>query len=285
MPAIGRSKFNKPIPQLSVQQNFQSVESSNHDLTELTLPDERKERKTNFWDFTWLIYGEKKIGKTSLANAIDGNFILAFEPGDSALESMSRPVPTWEHFIKYVDLLERNPHKYKCVTIDTATVLYDLAMIYACAKHNMKHPGANKDYGASWKLVENEFKLPLLKLFSLPIGKIIIAHSTVREIETLSGLKVNTIQPLLSSQAESFLTAIIDNIAYYRYIKNDRFLTISGNELISAGTRCKYNFFTPDGERVCNIPMGSSEEEGLENMILAFDNKQEDSYQSLNLIK
>ena len=55
-------------------------------ISGLTLPTEKSKPSSRLGDYTWLIYGAKKIGKTSLVAQFPETLILSFEPGTKALE-------------------------------------------------------------------------------------------------------------------------------------------------------------------------------------------------------
>ena len=74
---------------------------------------------------------------------------------------------------------------------------------------------------------------------------------------------------------------IVDVVAYYQYIGNERYLTIRGDEEVTAGTRTKNHFLTPSGEPIFRIPMGKSEEEAFKNLENAFNNKQTETFEKV----
>jgi len=244
----------------------------------LSLPTERSKRSENLADYTNMIYGAKKIGKTTLSSHFPQAFHLMFETGSKALEIMERMVPTWEHFLGYITLLEGKNHDFKNGIIDTGAIAYDRALEYVCKRKNIKHPSDLNDYGATWREISQEFERAHTRIVSLGMGLIVIVHEKVAEIETRSGKTFNQIVPALSGQADEYYAGTIDNIFYYEYVEDKRFLTIRGDEYIIAGTRCEKNFLTPDGERIYRIPMGDSSEEAYTNLVSAFNNEQEEIF-------
>lgn len=268
-------KQNNPLRK-PTHTRFDSTKVLLDNIDKLTLPTQKSTPKKEITDYTFFIYGERKIGKTSLLSQFNA-FMLEFEPGGGALELYQRPVPIWEHFLQYLDLLLTD-NEYSSVCIDTGKTAYDICLDYCSRIYGFSHPGEMEDYGASWGKVNSEFQRAHNKLFSLGKGVIVIAHSTIRKIESYSGIKCDTIVPDLSGGSVAYYQAIMDNIFYYQFVKSERFLRIRGDELITAGTRCKYNFKTPKGDAIYFIPMGNSEEQGYRNLVRAFNNKQEKTY-------
>ena len=61
-----------------------------------------------------LIYGQPKIGKTTLAAQFPRNLLLAFEPGYNALNNkMVQPITKWAEFKTVLRQLERPEVKEK----------------------------------------------------------------------------------------------------------------------------------------------------------------------------
>ncbi len=245
---------------------------------DLSLPTEKSIPSTNLEDYTNLIYGKKKIGKTTLTSWFENTFHLMFEAGSKALSIYARPVPSWEHFLGYIQLLESGKHEFKNIVIDTGAVAYDRDMEYICKREGINHPSDRNDYGATWSMVRTGFEKAHARIMGLGLGLLIIAHEKVETIESRSGVKYDRIVPALSGQADEYYAGMIDNIFYYHYIGSERFLTIRGDEFVVAGTRCEKNFLTPDGEQIYRIPMDNNSKESYGNLVKAFNNEQTRTY-------
>lgn len=239
----------------------------------LELPTEKSVRSTDMGNYTWLIYGDKKIGKTSLVSHFPDCFCLMFEPGGKSLEIYQKPITDWEHFLGYLELLETTEHPFKTVAIDTGSLAHDKCLEYVCKLNGIQHPGGQDDYGASWNKVKQEFKRVHIQLMSLNLGLVVVAHATEKKIEKMRGEKYDVIVPEMSKQAFDYYTGTIDNICYYHYAGEDRVLTIRGDDFITAGTRCEKNFYDPEGNPIKKIDMGKSSAEAYENLQNAFHNK------------
>lgn len=241
------------------------------------LPSSMSTPSSSIGDYTWLIYGEKKIGKTSLSSQFPNALSIMFEAGGKALKMFQIAMPTWAKFKQTIDKLSEEQHEFQTLVLDTGAIAFDRCMEYVCEKSEMVHP-SDEGYGKGWDKVKKEFQGTCLRAMSLELGTVILAHDTLREVETRSGRKYQQIQPALSGQAEAFFAGVIDTIAYYHYEGNQRFLQIRGDEKVICGTRCSKNFIALDGRPVYKIPMGNSEVEAYANIVKAFNNKQQESF-------
>lgn len=249
----------------------------------LTLPTQKRKPTSDIADFTWLIYGDKKIGKTSLTSCFPNALIYSFEPGTKALEVFAVDIPDWASAVEYNEQLFTTDHKFKNVVIDTGKIAYDRNMAHVCKEMKIDHP-QDAAYGKGWSAVGKSFEKFHLDLTSNGLGIVVVAHEKVTEIELASGLKTNKIEPDLSNSSMNFYHGMVDIVARYHFIGDQRFLTIRGNEGEIAGCRMKKNFLTPEGERIVRIPMGDSEQEAYDNLYKAFRNEQEDTYADVKSI-
>jgi hypothetical protein len=231
----------------------------------------------NFFDYNVMIYGQRKIGKTTLAAQCPDAYFFFFEPNDS-YELFKSDIQSWEDFNFLAKQFTETKHQFRTSIIDTGRPCYNMALQYACKKHGFEHPGGQNDRGMAWAKVTQEFELPVRKLMNAKTGFIVICHEAQAEVNTRSGGVFHTISPDLPASAARLFANEIYNIFYYYKDVDGRWLQIEGDEYIQAGHRMKGHFLTPTGERVHRIPMGTDEETGYKNLMLAFDNKQKDPY-------
>jgi hypothetical protein len=245
--------------------------------TAVSLPIKKKQPSSSIEDFTWLIYGDKKIGKTSLTSQFPEALIYGFEPGTKALEVFAVDIPNWETALAYNDELFESENQFKNIVIDTGKVAYDRNMQFICNREGIAHP-ADQAYGKGWSAVAKSFEKFHYDIVSNGYGMVIVSHEKFVETELPSGLKQTKIEPDLSGSSLNFYHGLVDIIARYHFIGSQRFLTIRGNENECAGCRMSKNFLTPSGKKVVRIPMGNSESEAYENLMKAFNNEQEETY-------
>ena len=118
------------------------------------------------------IYGEPKVGKTTIASQFPKAILLAMEKGYNALSGvMAQNITKWADFKKVLRQLE-NPQvkeKFETVIIDTA----DLSYAY-CEKFILQREGVDKisdiPYGGGYKLVRDEFDTALRSIPMMGYG-------------------------------------------------------------------------------------------------------------------
>lgn len=244
----------------------------------LELPEDVSTPSTRLCDYTILLYGSKKIGKTSLFAQFPKALGMLFEPGGKALSMKQVPCPTWAHFKQYLDMIEADDDYCDTIGIDTGRLAYDRCMAYVCQKADIEHPG-DEGFGKGWNRVEKEFATQMNRvLLREGKGTLITAHAKTEEVETLIGRKYNKVIPDLSGQAQGFFAGVVDIIAYYHIIGTERWLQIREDDHAVAGCRCEQNFIAKDGFPVHRIPMGNSAKEAYNNLVKAFKNEQAESY-------
>lgn len=239
----------------------------------LSLPDEHSTPSDNLLDYTWLIYGERKIGKTTLLAQFEDPFFMLSEPGAKGLSIRKREVADWDEFLGYIDLLEKRKNFCRMVCLDTGDGFYQKCFESAKIELGLEDI-RDKAWGGGWTEIRTRFKAAHERLYRLGSGFAVTAHAEIQHIKPKFGPEYDKLSIQLGGQAFKYYAGIVDTIAYYHYDDNGRrILTIRGDETVEAGTRCKGHFLYPDGTPIKDIPMGESEEEGYANLVLAFNNE------------
>jgi hypothetical protein len=159
-----------------------------------------------------LLYGQPKIGKTTLAaNLADDVLILACEPGLGGLSAYSVEIDSWDTFRKVgAELSESDKHSI--VVIDTVDELYRMCADAVCQQLGIAHL-ADAEWGKGWQSARDEFRLRVGKLSGLGRGVWFISHATETEIRTRVGSRTKTV-PTLDKRAFGFLEGFVDWIFY-----------------------------------------------------------------------
>lgn len=281
--------------------------------TAYALPTTKSTPIDNISKATFLIYGEKKIGKTSLAAQFPHAFFCMFEPGISGLsvyyEKMfdDKGKLQWPLFVKVVNALLSQDHAFENVVIDVMDKAYEACSEYICRDNGIETPG-DLPYGKGWQLVREEFADQIGRLVQSKLGVIFLSHAKEQDFIERTGGTYTKIVPTASSQCKSYISGIADIIAYYGYYGDERLLTIRGSDSVESGNRLKYSFWIAGGYergmklleqkkalfekgelsaelekemnqemdslRVHSIPAGISEEETYQNLVRAFSNRQ-----------
>jgi hypothetical protein len=259
-----------------------SKTSTTRGRTKLTLSTTKHKPSEDLFSYPQLVYGEKKIGKTSLVSKYgsdqDANIYAFMFEENRSYELFMSEITCWEDFLDVLPEFLSGKHDFKACWIDNARNCYNFAMQYACKKYGFEHPSAMNDYGASWQKVDQEFSNPVRQLLNSKYPLMVTCHETEKEIETRSGRKFLKMVPDITGQASRVFTGEFYNIFYYHFVGSERYLQIQGDEYITAGHRMKGHFLTPNGEHVHKIPMGKNEEESYANLINAFNNQQKETF-------
>lgn len=236
------------------------------------LPTTKSKPSIEMNKYTFLLYGERKIGKTCLASMFNDPVFLMCEPGGSALSLYQLKVRKWKRFVDAVNELRTDTRFSTCV-IDTGGRAYQYCYDHILETLEVSDPN-EEGWGAGWSAVQREFEFQHDKIFSSGKGVLITAHSEMQTIKKKSGLEYTKMKVDLGKQARRYYAGIVDVIIYIHYDEDgNRIMTIAGDEQIEAGSRIKGRFNYPDGSPIANIPMGKDEAEAYRNLTLAFNNK------------
>lgn len=239
--------------------------------SKVSLPKEVSAPLEHLGAYSILLYGEKKIGKTSLSSRFPKAFFLMFEPGAKALSVYQRAVNSWLEFKEYVKLLQ-DDKTFHTIVVDPVDLAYKACATYVCKKLVIDHP-SDEDWGKGWEAIRHEFTTEFNRLLSLDKGVILISHAAEKEIKTRTGDTYHKIMATMSGQAREVLEGVVDIWAYYAYDGKKRVLYVEGDDHIGAGHRLENHFRYVDGSAIKEIPMGGSPQEAYDNVVKAFNNK------------
>jgi hypothetical protein len=94
------------------------------------LPTTKTAPKNNLADLTVLVYGQTKIGKTTLCSQAEGALFLATEPGLNALDVYQVPILNWDDLLNACAEISEGNHPFKTVIIDTIDNAYKFCTDY-----------------------------------------------------------------------------------------------------------------------------------------------------------
>jgi hypothetical protein len=237
------------------------------------LPTERSVPADDLGAYTWLIFGEKKIGKTTLTALFGKTLHLFTEPGGKALRLYPVVVDNWRKFQKAVRALRKDKN-YDTVVIDIVDKLWPMSEDYTCEKLVIEDL-AEEEWGKGWRAQKREFERQIDALLNIGKGVVFISHAMEAEVETRDGETYDRMQPTMHKKMREAVEGVVDIWAYYTYDKKRRVLQILGDDHVSAGHRLEGRFLTPDGRPIRRIDMGSSAKEAYANVVAAFNNEYE----------
>lgn len=237
---------------------------------------------------SWMLYGVKRIGKSSLAAKFPGSITFKFEIASQRVKSVSCNCPNWAYFLKYIELLKQeklqagDAWQRKIVIIDTPFEAYGRCKEFVCKQNGITYTSDARDHGGIWDKISSEFRRAHMELQALGLGLIVVCHDQVNECSTRSGQKFDMVVPKLGKQADDLYRAIIENVIYYHYRDRQRWMTLRGSDFVFAGVIGDEDdpvFMTPDGKKIYAVYAGETANEAFQNLQAAFNCQQEFTYE------
>lgn len=119
-------------------------------MKEIVLPTERQ-KPSNFNPRLMVLYGQPKSGKSSSVASLDDNLIIDLEDGYRALDVMKVDVRDVYDIFAVKSALDKKQkelgkHPYRFITIDNATRLEEMCIVYANALYRNTSMGQNWGY-------------------------------------------------------------------------------------------------------------------------------------------
>ena len=279
-----RKLRGKPLssdsPSTSRKTTKRSVVSDEDDVGSLKLPTKKIEVAKKLESYSLCLYGEKGIGKTSLAGQFPNHLIFQFDPRRVNVSVRQVPGPgedplDWVTFKKYVKLLEnRADSKQQTVVLDIIYRAYDLCLEYVCRKigPNITHPSQMNDYGNTWRDIEREFENTIERIRRANCHLIIIAHASFKEVPLQTGSGFELLVPQSTKAVWNYLRAL-DFVFYYGYQGRDRILQVRGDDYVWAASGVEGTYFDPDGQPVRMYSIPDNAKEAYKILRDGFDNK------------
>ncbi len=238
--------------------------------SKFVLPTEKTAPSMRIGDYSMLIHGLPKVGKTSVAAQFPETLFLCFEPGTKGLDTYEIHVESWADFVGWAKALAADRSKYKTIVIDTVDIAHKLCREFICRKLGVTHP-SQAGWGEGWDGLSTEFQKWMAKIQKLGRGVIFISHSQEKEITALGGDTYNRIVPTLSNSAAKIMVGMSDFIFYFYMGKKERrWIRVDGTAEIEAGTRGETGLHFKD---LKVIPMGENAHEAYVNLLKGFKNE------------
>jgi hypothetical protein len=205
----------------------------------MLLPTEKKQPKQRLEDYSILLYGQPKIGKSTFCSQMDHPLFLATEPGLEALEVYELKVPDWKTFNQACAAIAKGDHVFKTIVIDTVDNLWKACAEYMREKLDIQHE-SDLGYGKGYMMVQNEFFRVIRKLSLLPYGLVMTSHVNMTEVKTRTATITKAI-PTLPKSGRDVVLGMVDIILYAESIETDdgetRILRTKPSEKWEAGDR------------------------------------------------
>lgn len=184
----------------------------------MILPTEKSKKKTNPFEYTILLYGEPKIGKSEACSRIPEALFLQTEAGLKNLDVYKTSlIETWDEFLNVAAEVAEGKHNYKTIIVDTIDGMYQLCAKAVCKKNGWEHE-SDLDYGKGYARVRIELMRVLNKLSALPTGLVLVGHAKEKEVKTRTGT-FDRITLCFSASIEEAISHFVD-IALYCRVEN-----------------------------------------------------------------
>lgn len=214
----------------------------------ITLPTKKRPAVTNVDDYTILLYGPPKVGKTTFCSELNNPLFLATEPGTNALSVFENKIGSWKEFLANCNLLRKPGHGFNMVIVDTVDNL-----LMFCAEHICKENGVSHEseipHGKGYSLITAEFQRVITRLAAMPFGLVLVSHSHEVEMKARTGDYKKTMATLTGKQRK-FITGFVDMILCFDIIEK----TV-GNEVKEIRViRTKQSKYLEAGDRTGKLP-------------------------------
>jgi hypothetical protein len=168
-----------------------------------------------FW-----VYGEPKIGKTTLASKFPGVWFLATERGQEFVECREPTmIGSWTEFLQICAWIETNKPKefgdgepIRTLVIDTVSLLFKMCQQHVCKGLGVEDPG-ELPHGKGWSRLSSEFERVMSKVRRWPYTLVCISHARQKEFKT-RGRKVDRYEPDIGAAGYRFCQSAADLILY-----------------------------------------------------------------------
>lgn len=185
-----------------------------------------------------LIYGQPKVGKSTLASQIPNALFLATEKGHNFLEIHKVDINKWEDVIEVGKSLLAQKHTFKTLIIDIADYFYKHCERYVMEKHQVEHP-SDLGFGKGFSLVKDEFTRVVHRLNSIGVGMVFISHAKEKTIKTKSA-EWTMMATSMGNGPEGVISGLSDVILYcYITEEGHRVMRTKPSKYILAGDRSK----------------------------------------------
>lgn len=253
------------------------------------LPTERNVPPSDLSESIILIYGQKGIGKTSLAAQFHNSLAFMFERGRRNLSifqvpQKGEPKLTWETFLEYVEAF-LDSDDFSSAIIDTIDGAYMACFAHVCEEHGVSDPSEYQQGYKLWDEIATTFAAPFSIIQESGKGLVLLSHDKTRplmtkkkglkrdELDDESTVAFERLEPTCKPAAFRFIQEICDFVFYYGYRDGYRAITVrSPHNIHWVSCGVPDRFLDPDGNTIETFKVGNSPEEAYSALLAAYNN-------------
>lgn len=202
---------------------------------------------------SFLIYGERKSGKTTNACKFPKPILLGFEKGYGFLDGIiAQPINTWKEalevkkqLLKDADAAEKENREtiFKTVIVDTIDIAYDLCEKYIVDKEGVDYLDETEKM-RGYRALSREYDKFFQEIVKAGYTLICISHATTKQIKE-NGEKYDKTIPTVPDRGFLVVSRLVDVTGYASYETDEQgnvhsMLTMRGNKHLEAGSRSPY---------------------------------------------
>lgn len=243
---------------------------------------------SNLSDYCLTIYGEKGVGKTSLAAQFPKSVTLLCEPRRRNLKIVQwpeagSPRPTWTEVKEWLRLAVS---KNVSVNIDTVDEVYFLCLQHWAAIYggDIDNPSDTESpYGNFWVDVRDDFSRTFNELLYSDVGVIFLSHAKERDSESAEEAS-KMLAPTCMPSCLKYVKSVSDFAFYYGYKGASRAIFLRGEERLWSSCGVDDHFLSPKGDPLRVIRAGDiSPQDTYRRLLDAYANKVYDMDQEAEL--
>jgi hypothetical protein len=188
---------------------------------------ELQTKKKRAEDYTWLLHGPPKIGKSTFCSLLrnpvsrKSPFFFRFEEGTKGLSTYGCNPVGWEEYKNYLRNLWKMRKKFKedfpfnYFIMDTVDLMFKQCHAYITHKHKITH-ASDMEWGKGWEFLVDEFARVAAFVQKFQVGVVMLSHSKETEFKTRT-MSVHKWQPTLTGTGRRVVLPAVDIIGFCSY--------------------------------------------------------------------
>lgn len=170
-----------------------------------------------------LLYGKEGIGKTTFGAEADAPVFIGPEEGYGLLDVTRFPAPhSWREVLEALRTLEKEPHEFKTVVIDTLDWLEPLCWRHVCENHP-KHYASIEDFGfgKGYVAAVDEWRVFIAALERVRSARkmqvILLAHAKIAKFKNPEGEDYDWWTLMIHDKAAGLFSQWVDAVLFAQF--------------------------------------------------------------------